>query len=232
MKKITYLLVLALVLCSCTDDLVFNTPAFIGYHNSQLWEASSFRANVDTFGDLTITGVRGAETVSLKTDNTLEKTYLLGNTVSSVVFEGASGKVYSTNNIPNPEVQIYPSEGSIVLAEYNQIERTVSGTFTFTAYDTEGLETENFNRGHFHNVPITNIAVVNNNDTEVNVACQNATAVVVTTKVNLNSVDPTGVQYTDFCNAYKTALQVKKQVCGDTDGSVQDLIDGLGDCTN
>ncbi|QXP60308.1 DUF6252 family protein [Olleya sp. HaHaR_3_96] len=230
MKKTISLLVLILGLTSCSEDLVFNDPAFVGYKNSELWEASSFRANVDTFGDLTITGVRGAETVNLKTDNTLEKTYSLGNTVSSVVFEGASGKVYSTNNIPNPEVQIYPSEGSIVLAEYNLIERTVSGTFTFTAYDAAGLETENFNRGYFHNVPIVDIAVVNG--TDVNVACQNATAVVVTTEVNLNNVNPTGTQYTEFCEAYKTALQVKKTACGDTDGGIQALINGLGDCSN
>ncbi|AUC74395.1 DUF6252 family protein [Olleya sp. Bg11-27] len=230
MKKTIFLLVLIFGLTGCSEDLVFNDPAFVGYNNNVLWEASSFRANVDTFGDLTITGVRGAETVNLKTDNTLEKAYALGNTVSFAVFESISGELYSTNSIPNLEDQIYPSEGSIVLTDYNLIERTVSGTFTFTAYDATGLETENFNKGYFHNIPILNIVAVNG--TSVNVACQNATAVVVTTEVNLNNVDPTGTQYTEFCDAYKTALQVKKTACGDSDGAIQALINGLGDCSN
>ncbi len=36
----------------------------------------------------------------------------------------------------------------------------------------------------------------------------------------------------DLCNAYKSALQDKITACGDTDGSIQELIDGLGDCSN
>ena len=36
----------------------------------------------------------------------------------------------------------------------------------------------------------------------------------------------------DLCNAYKTALQNQITACGDTDGSIQTMIDGLGDCTN
>ena len=92
------------------------------------------------------------------------------------------------------------------------------------------MKTENFNRGYFYSIPIINIVAVNG--TGITVTCQNATAVVVTTEVNLNSVDPTGAQYTDSCNAYKTALQVKKTACGDTDGAIQALINGLGDCSN
>ena len=166
----------------------------------------------------------------LKTDNTIEGTYELGNTVSSAVYQNDFGVVYTTNNIPNPEVQIYPSEGQIVITEFNLIERTVSGTFTFNGFDSTGFASENFNRGYFYNVPILNIAVVNPID--VDLACQNATAVALTTETNLGNVDPAGVQYTDFCNAYKTALQVKKASCGDTDGAIQALIDGLGDCSN
>lgn len=37
--------------------------------------------------------------------------------------------------------------------------------------------------------------------------------------------------FADACTDYKTALQVQKQVCGDANGSIQDKIDSLGDCT-
>ena len=230
MKKIIYLLICTLGLTSCSDDLVFNSPAFLGYNNGELWEATTFRANVDTFGDLVITGIRNESIINLKTDNTVEGVYQLGNTVSSAVYQNDFGLAYTTNNVPNPEVQIYPSEGEIVITEFNLIERTVSGTFNFNGFDSTGFMSENFNRGYFYNIPILNIAVVNPID--VNVACQNATAVTLTTETNLNNVDPAGVQYTDFCNAYKTALQVKKASCGDDDGAIQALINGLGDCSN
>jgi hypothetical protein len=35
----------------------------------------------------------------------------------------------------------------------------------------------------------------------------------------------------NLCNAYKTALQNQITECGDTDGSLQDIIDDLGDCS-
>jgi hypothetical protein len=36
---------------------------------------------------------------------------------------------------------------------------------------------------------------------------------------------------TSLCNAYKTALQNQINACGDVDGSIQTIIDGLGDCS-
>ena len=63
-------------------------------------------------------------------------------------------------------------------------------------------------------------------------ACQNATAVALTTQTNYEAVDIMSADYPQVCNFYKTALENKKQQCGDTDGSIQDLIDDLGDCTN
>lgn len=38
--------------------------------------------------------------------------------------------------------------------------------------------------------------------------------------------------YVQACNAYKTALQNQQQACGDSDGSIQALINGLGDCSD
>jgi len=230
MKKITILLVLLLSLTSCSEDLVFNNPAFIGHNDGELWEATTYRANVDGSGNLTITGIRGLETVILKTNDTAETLYQLGNTTSSATYENEFGDFYSTNNEPDPELQIYPADGKINISEFNSIERTVSGTFAFNAFDSSGTMTENFNKGYFYNVPILSIGNVVSTDPLV--ACQNATAVVVTTKTNYDSVDITSSDYPVYCGLYKTALEVKLQQCGDPDGSMQDLIDDLGDCTN
>ncbi len=37
---------------------------------------------------------------------------------------------------------------------------------------------------------------------------------------------------TDLCNTYKASLQDKITACGDADGSIQTIIDGLGDCSD
>ncbi|RAJ18141.1 DUF6252 family protein [Olleya aquimaris] len=230
MKRISILLALLITLTSCGEELVFNTPAFIGYNGEAYWEATNYRANVDDQGYLTITGIRNLETINLKTTNSIEGSYLLGNTVSSATFENQQGTIYSTNSIPHPSVQIYPSEGNITITEFNLVERTVSGTFSFHAFDVTGLNSENFNRGYFYNVPILSIGVADSSGQTQ--ACLNAIAVAATTQTNYNNVDPNGPQYTQFCMAYKTALEVKKQACGDTDGSIQAIINGLGDCSN
>ena len=230
MKKITILLVVLLTVTACSEDLVFNNPAFIGYNDGELWEATTYRANVDGSGNLTITGIRGLETIILKTNDTAETLYLLGNTTSSATYENEFGDFYSTNNVPDPDLQVYPADGKINISEFNIIERTVSGTFAFNVYDSSGTQTENFNKGYFYNVPILSIGTVVSIDPLV--ACQNATAVALTTQTNYEAVDIMSPDYPQVCNFYKTALENKKQQCGDADGSIQDLIDDLGDCTN
>ena len=56
-------------------------------------------------------------------------------------------------------------------------------------------------------------------------ASENATNMA---EVNFNNA--TDDNYYDFCNAYKLALQNQISICGDADGSVQAIIDGLN-CT-
>ena len=60
--------------------------------------------------------------------------------------------------------------------------------------------------------------------------CNSATAAADVALSNLNNA-PAG-QYTVFCNVYVMALESQIEVCGDADGSIQDIIDGLSDCTN
>ena len=58
--------------------------------------------------------------------------------------------------------------------------------------------------------------------------CEEATTAANDAETAYNN-DNTDV---DLCNAYKTALQNQITACGDADGSIQAVIDNLGDCSN
>lgn len=76
------------------------------------------------------------------------------------------------------------------------------------------------------NEPLDGFGVDNNPDVEVNVACVDATAFAVSAEDAYNN-DNTNA---DLCNAYKSALQNQISACGDNNGSIQAIIDGIGDC--
>ncbi len=64
---------------------------------------------------------------------------------------------------------------------------------------------------------------------EVQITCPIATEVADDVA---DAFDVTTEQfYTQVCNAYKLALQNKITACGDDDGSIQTIIDELGDCS-
>ncbi|WGD34355.1 hypothetical protein [Olleya sp. YS] len=65
----------------------------------------------------------------------------------------------------------------------------------------------------------------NNPDT-----CASATAAANVALFNLNNAPAD--QYTTFCNVYVMALENKIDLCGDADGSIQQEINDLGDCSN
>ena len=58
--------------------------------------------------------------------------------------------------------------------------------------------------------------------------CDSATAEASSAETDFNNANDTN--YTQLCNAYKTALQNKIDACGD-DGSIQAIIASLGDCS-
>jgi hypothetical protein len=58
--------------------------------------------------------------------------------------------------------------------------------------------------------------------------CPEATALTAAAQTAFsNAID---TNYTALCNAYQTALENQISLCGDSDGSLQILIDGLGNC--
>lgn len=59
-------------------------------------------------------------------------------------------------------------------------------------------------------------------------SCETAIANSGIAETNLNNAS--NDMYTQFCNVYVMALEEQIDVCGDADGSIQLIIDGLGDC--
>ena len=229
MKKVIVLLSLFLTFIACEDDLVFSNPSFTANKNDVSWQSTNFKASIDAFGFLSITAINGEEIINLKTAGASNGTFTVGNTATQAVYQDQNGVTYSTNNIPDPSIQLYPSEGQINIEEFNSIEKTVSGTFYFHAFDNTGLQSVVFNKGFFYNVPILFIAQPDNGQQDL--ACLAAQATASTTLTNLNAVDVNGSQYSQYCTAYKVALQIQIQECGD-DGTLQNIITSLGDCSN
>jgi len=224
MKKAIILLTLVVGFFSCSNNVEFNNPAMQAKKDGEIWKATSFRANVDANGKLTITGTSDdVDNLILQVTSTALATYELGNTGSEAIYNDGVNTLYSTNNSPSPDVTLYEPDGQIEIYEFDSANKYVSGRFNFNAFDISGFKTINFNQGDFYRVPITGEVI----DT----SCNAATQLVSTTQTVFSSTPPTDPNYTTACNDYKNALTNKISACGDADGSLQTIIDNLGDCT-
>lgn len=58
--------------------------------------------------------------------------------------------------------------------------------------------------------------------------CIDTTASLVEATTNFNATTPDN--YLELCNAYRIALENQKEFCGDGDGNIQTLLEGLGNC--
>lgn len=56
-------------------------------------------------------------------------------------------------------------------------------------------------------------------------------AIIDTVEAALEFLEADNDTFTDICAAYKTALQAQIEACGDEDGSLQNIIEQLGDCS-
>lgn len=223
MKKILVLILAVVTVFSCGDDLQFNSPALQGKKDGELWKAVFFNAIVEDGGRLVITGGNNFETVILEVPSTALGTYTLGeNSSSEARFLDFNGLEYSTLNLPDSELTVYPPDGEISLTSYDSENSTISGEFHFNAYSNDGLKTVNFSQGIFFDLPIpfssTNI-----------LSCDDASSETDSAREAYLAADPTDPDsnYSVKCNAYKNALIDQQTACGDDLGVLQDIIDGL-----
>lgn len=228
MKKIALLFLTVLTLVSCSDEVQFNTPGFQANKNYNLWRATYFTATIDNAADsgrLTIIAGNNSEKMTIRLSSSAASTnpYLLTDTSFSkgdfIDFEGIE---YSTSNLADQDVSLYPEIGEVVITESTP--EYISGNFRFIAFTADGLKSVGFNEGDFYRIPINGGAPIGT------VSCQQATTNLATATTSFSEVVPGDAQYAQFCNAYRTALQDALSSCGDTTGTLQGIMDGLGDC--
>lgn len=226
MKKTALILLTFLSVFSCGNDIEFNSPALQGNKDGNLWRAKFYSADID-FGGFIIEGGNNYERVQLITSDDAPGTFSLGgDSTSEAIYIDGQGVVYSTANAPDPSLQLYPADGQIIVEDVeNTTPKTVTGTFWFNAFTADGLQRVNFNEGVFYKVPLVGGLVSDGSD------CLEATQASATAAQNYVATDPSMPDYAELCNAYKTALIAQMDVCGDSSGTIQMIIDSLGDCT-
>lgn len=216
-----------LSLMSCGDNIEFNDPAIQGNKNGNLWRAQSYAADID-FGGFLIEGRNLGETVQLVTRNDVRGTFNLGgNNANVAIYRDADGVVYSTANMPDPSLSLYPAVGQIIVEDISNTEpKTVTGTFRFNAFTEDGLRTVNFNEGVFYQVSLVGGLVAIENGS----ACLQVTQQASLAATAFNAIDTAAPNYIEVCNAYKLALNEKINTCGDPNGEIQIIVETLADC--
>jgi len=157
MKKHFLFLIVLFSLFSCQEDVKFNNPSFQGMKDNVFWRAIQITARVNSSGSLVIEAYSATEIITLKTNSAAAGTYFIGTTPTSTA-------TYVVTDPLTKESTTFSSgfgvgNGQIVITEYNQVEKTVSGTFKFnlenTFDDPLAESTLNFQNGFFYKIPVT-----------------------------------------------------------------------------
>ena len=156
MKKVIAVFLIVFSSLSCSDEVRFNSPSFQAQKNGTVfWKANFLAADIDN-GGFVIEGRNAGERLQLITTNDARGTFDVGDGTGNIaIFEDVDGTVYSTANMPDPSVSIYPPTGQIIVDEIdNDNPKNIFGTFWFYAYTADGLNAVNFNEGVFYKVPL------------------------------------------------------------------------------
>ncbi len=111
MKRFLSLIIVAVALSSCQEDVKFNNPGFQGLKDDVLWIATDTRAYVSASGQLSIEAYTAFELITLNTSSANEGTYILGTTngSNSATYSSTFDDVnleYATIAVPGPVSQI------------------------------------------------------------------------------------------------------------------------------
>ncbi|WP_339751448.1 DUF6252 family protein [uncultured Winogradskyella sp.] len=241
MKKRILLSLVFLTILSCGDEVQFNTPAFQGDRENELWRAKAFSASIEANGFLTIIGTNNIETVTLRVPSVVEtpenEPFVVGDggdnpieTMEAEYIDGF-GTVYSTNNRPDEDVSIYPELGKIWIDEIDLTRGTFTGRFQFLAFDASGLNSVGYTNGIFFKVPLVSGEIPANPILCDDVETASNTALIAYEATFDSSIEfVSSTEFESACNAFVAALNTQRDYCGDVDGSIQDIIDTLGNC--
>ncbi|RVT79594.1 hypothetical protein EOD40_00335 [Flavobacterium sufflavum] len=157
MKKHFLFLIVLFSLFSCQEDVRFNNPSFQGTKDNVFWRAVQAVATVNSGGALVVEAYTATEVVTLKTNSATVGTYYIGTTATTTanyVFTDPSTKETITFSSG-----FGVGNGQIVITEYDQVGKTISGTFKFNLENTFDNPlagpTLNFQYGVFYKVPVT-----------------------------------------------------------------------------
>ncbi|TDP03911.1 DUF6252 family protein [Flavobacterium sp. 245] len=154
MKKYFYFLLLLFVAVSCTEDIKFNNPAFQGLKDNVFWRANAYTSYTRD-GSFIISGQLGPDAVTFKLPSSAPGTYILG--VDDIKTASYSN-VFQDDN-PKFSTGTKKGSGQIVITDLDSENKTISGTFKFTAINNDATDLENpkitFTEGVFYKIPIT-----------------------------------------------------------------------------
>ncbi|TDD76414.1 DUF6252 family protein [Flavobacterium caseinilyticum] len=155
MKKYFLFIAVIFILVSCQEDVTFNNPSIQGMKENVFWRAVQSKATLAPDGSLVIEAYTRNEILSLKVTSTKAQGYVLGTSESKkavYVVTDAAGAIttFSTGN--------GIGDGQIIITEYDDINKTVTGTFRFNAKNTNNNSLAgpilNFQNGVFYKVPV------------------------------------------------------------------------------
>ncbi len=161
MKKIISLFIVIIALCSCTQEVTFNNPSVQGTKDNYFWRANVLStATVNAIDStLTVVALSQFETLKLKmplpnATNPCPITSILGTgSASEATFSYAvngQNLFYATGTNTD--------DGQIILTEYDSVNKTVSGTYRFNAFNVGnnplGNPIVNFTQGVFYKIPV------------------------------------------------------------------------------
>lgn len=227
LKKISLILICLVLFFGCSDSVQFNIPAIQGIKDGDLLFKSTFFSSDIVFDGFIVEGRNNLGSVQLVTHIDTLGVYTLGaNSPSRAYYKDSEGVVYSTHNIPGLNFPLDAPNGQIVVKniEYTT-PQTVTGSFRFNAYNADGTKRVNFIEGVFYKVPLEGGIIEFNS-----IDCITATLNANTAKEDFEAIDSSDPDYANQCEFYKSQLIIKINICGDTDGSIQALIDSLGSC--
>lgn len=155
MKKYFLITLVFFGLLSCEDDVRFNNPSFQGLKDNVFWRGVRSKATIASDGSLLIESLIVNETISLKTAAAEPQTYFLGTSEAS--------KAICTVTGPATGIVTYTTgfgvgQGQIIITEYDAINKTITGTFKFSAENTnrssQANATVNFQQGVFYKIQV------------------------------------------------------------------------------
>ncbi len=147
MKRISLFFLAALALIGC-EDIQDNSPSMQSTLDGDFFKATATQATriSGTGGAYVIQGITNDEKLTLRVPGPQSGTYVMeDNPEVYASFQDFNGNVYLTDPL---------GEGEIVITRWDTTDKTLSGTFRFTAFNV-GVDTLIAQRGIFHNVRYT-----------------------------------------------------------------------------